>query len=346
MNAPGVVADGTARHDERLGVGHTPGVIVTRAPAIAAAVAAVVAVVTVAGCVSARGLVDAGRLGDGCAVVERAPSPLFDDDSPALASRIRHKLPGTISVRVVPQEMLDEVAQRPVGRHPTLLEVLVEGDGVLSMPSVTLIDGAGTKLNAQPVGSELAMRLVGAPPPPPPTVHSSTHTPGPFEQIVKAIGIAVVGLPLSIATFGIISPTINGALDPSATTTSTWTSQHPEYAAWASRDDVKAAARLGVFLGLHEAPCAAGRCRRVVAVSHPDVWKVARLSLLLGADDCAISDVVDVKIGAPVEFKDTAEDTGQWGRFWDEGLGLRPVVDDLVDATDGCAECVGSCFGC
>jgi hypothetical protein len=321
-----------------------------RARATAVAVASVFAVafggVSVVGCASARGLVDAGHLGDGCARVERAPSPLFDDDSVALANRIRHRLPGQVSVRVVPPNELDQIAGRVVGRHPSFLEVIVEGDGVLSMRGVTLIDAAGTRMGATVPSQGLLLAMAGAPAPPAPTVHRSTHSPGPFEQVVKAIGIAAVGLPLSIATFGIISPTLNGALDPSATTQSTWTTQHPEYAAWAEKPEVQAAGRLGVFTGVHAAPCAAGRCRQVFTVASPTVWKRARVSVVLGAEDCAIDDVIDVKIGAPIDFKDTATDEGQWGRFWDEGLGVIPVLEGIADGVDDCAECGASCFGC
>jgi hypothetical protein len=52
-----------------------------------------------AGCTTARGLADEGRLTEACAAVSEAPSPLFDDDARALASRIRARLPGSVTVR-------------------------------------------------------------------------------------------------------------------------------------------------------------------------------------------------------------------------------------------------------
>jgi hypothetical protein len=163
---------------------------------------------------------------------------------------------------------------------------------------------------------------------------------------MKGIGIAMIGLPLSIATLGAIPPDLGGALSPTATTTSTWTTDHPDLQAWKDRPEVQAAARLGAFFELGRATCAGGRCRQVLTVARADAWRQAELEISLGVGDCGIDDVVTVDLGAAVPFKDTAADDGQWGRFWDEGLGLRPVVEDIGEGLDGCVECGATCFGC
>jgi len=321
---------------------------------VIAGIVAVVALVGM-GCATARGHVEAGRLEQGCLAVERAPSPLIDDDGPALASRIRRRLEGSIHARAVPHAELVSIARAAdtagatdvaVREAPAFVEVSVVGDGVLQLRSVTLINGEGTRLQAPVVGEAVVLDLVGAPPPPPPVVHTSTHTPGPFEALMKGLGIAMIGLPLSIATLGAIPPDLGGALSPTATTTSTWTTEHPEQAAWQQRPDVQAAARLGAFFGVGRATCAGGRCRQVLQVARGEHWQKAELAVSLGVGDCAIDDVVTVDLGPAVAFKDTPADDGQWGRFWDEGLGLRPVVEDIGDGVEGCVECVGVCTGC
>lgn len=345
-------------------VGHTPVMVrvipVVHAVALAVALAFALAVALVqGGCASARGHVEAGRLEQGCLAVERAPSPLFDDDGPALASRIRRRLEGMIHARAVPHAELVAIARAvdtdagaeggadvAVREAPAFVEVSVVGDGVLQLREVTLIDGDGTRLQAPVVDEAVVLDLVGAPPPPPPVVHTSTHTPGPFEALIKGLGLAVIGVPLSIATFGVVPPDLGGALSPTATTTSTWTTDHPELQAWRERPEVQAAARLGAFFGVGKATCAGGRCRQVLQVARGEHWQKAELAIALGVGDCAIDDVVTVDLGPAVPFKDTPADDGQWGRFWDEGLGLRPVVEDIGDGLDGCVECVGVCTGC
>jgi len=323
---------------------HTSVVFVT-ARAKAACVVALIVSVGLSGCRTARGLVDEGKLRDACLVVERAPSPVIDDDPKALASRIRHKLPGTVRVRAVPHAELTTIAGVPVGEHPAFLEVTANGDGVLSLREITLVDEVGTRFGVTPANEALLLAMTGAPPPPAPIVHTSTHTPGPFEALIKGVAIAVIGIPLAIGTFGIISPDLGGALSPSATTTSTWQSDSPELAAWRERPDVQGAAKLAVFAGAAQAPCAGGRCRVVVPVARPDAWKRAELRLVLGVQDCALDDVIEVPLGVEVALKDTAADTGQWGRFWDEAFGLRPILEDVGDACDGCRDCVGNiCF--
>jgi hypothetical protein len=320
-------------------------------------------------CQTARGHVEAGRLEQGCLAVERAPSPLIDDDGRALAARIRRRLEGSIHVRAVPVDELRTIARAAPAAVPTdgttgaapavdvdvdvvvrdapaVVDVAVVGDGVMRLRAVTLIAADGTRLEAPALTEDVILDLVGAPPPPPKTVHTSTHTPGPFEALMKGIGIAMIGLPLSIATLGAIPPDLGGALSPTATTTSTWTTDHPDLQAWKDRPEVQAAARLGAFFELGRATCAGGRCRQVLTVARADAWRQAELEISLGVGDCGIDDVVTVDLGAAVPFKDTAADDGQWGRFWDEGLGLRPVVEDIGEGLDGCVECGATCFGC
>ncbi len=294
-----------------------------------------------ASCTTARGLVDDGDLERGCSIVERAPSPLFDDDAPALASRIRHKLPGTLRARAIPHEELEQIAGTTVFQRPRFIEVTAFGDGIMSLRSVTLIDEAGTRLRPQQVDNELFLSLTGAPVPPAPRVHTSTHTPGPFEAIVRMIGMATVGLPLSIATFGAIPADFGGLFNPTATTTSTWTEESPKLAEWRARPDVQGAARLAVFAGAARGTCAAGTCRTIVPVNRHDVWREVELSLVLGAGGCAIDDVVRIPFEQGVELKDTPHDDGHWGRFWKQGLGFRYVIDDIGDACEGCSSC---CF--
>lgn len=326
---------------------------------VIAVIVAVVALVGM-GCMTARGHVEAGRLEQGCLAVERAPSPLIDDDGPALAARIRRRLEGSIHARAVtPTELAAIVrpAAAPEGSTPATVDVVlrdapafidvaVAGDGVLQLREVTLIDADGVRLRAPLLSEAVILDVVGAPPPPPPTVHTSTHTPGPLEGLIKGLGMAVIGVPLSIATLGIIPPDLGGALDPSATTSSTWTTDHPELQAWKERPEVQAAARLGAFFDVGKATCAGGRCRQVLTVARAEGWRKAELAISLGVGDCAIDDVVTVDLGPAVPFAETPADDGQWGRFWDEGLGLRPVVEDIGDGVEGCVECVGVCTGC
>jgi predicted small secreted protein len=299
-------------------------------------------------CQTARGLADDGQLQQACMAVERAPSPIIDDDSQALAARIRRRLPGTITARVVPHaELVAAAGGAHIGQHPGFVEVVVDGDGVLELRGLSLVDRAGTRLEGAAPTESLALALAGAPPPPSPVAHSSTHHPGALEALIKVIAIAAIGIPLSVGSLGMISPDLGGALDPSATTTSTWTTDHPDLAAWQARPEVVAAARVGQFLGVGRAPCAAGRCRLLVSVARADdVWRQVQLRLLLTTGACRLDDSVIVDVGSQTAFADTAGDDGQWGRFWDQGLGLRPVVDDLGAAADGCAECFGVCSGC
>ena len=280
--------------------------------------------------------------------VERAPSPMIDDDSQALAARIRRRLPGSITARVVPHaELVAAAGGAPIGQHPGFVEVVVDGDGVLELRGLTLVDRAGTRLAGAAATESLALALAGAPPPPSPVAHSSTHHPGALEALIKVIAIAAIGIPLSVGSLGMISPDLGGALDPSATTTSTWTTDHPDLAAWQARPEVVAAARVGQFLGVGRAPCAAGRCRLLVSVARADdLWRQVQLRLLLTTGTCALDDSVTVDMGRQTAFGDTAGDDGQWGRFWEQGLGLRPVVEDLGAAADGCAGCVWGCSGC
>jgi len=299
-------------------------------------------------CQTARGLAADGKLQEACLAVERAPSPLIDDDSEALAARIRRRLPGTIRAAPVPHEVLVQAAGgNAVGQHPSFVEVIVEGDGVLDLRGLTLFDAAGTRLEPRPVSEALALAMTGAPSPPPAVFHSSTHTPGPLESLIKIVGIAAIGIPLAIGTLGIISPDLGGALDPSATTTSTWTTDHPELAAWQQRADVQGAAGLGQFLGVGRPVCAAGRCRVLVPVTRADVWRQVQVRLVLSAGTCGLDDTITVAIGPGpgVSFADTPPDDGQWGRFWDEGLGLRPVVEDVGDAVEDCVDGLGFCCG-
>jgi hypothetical protein len=282
---------------------------------------------------------------------------MIDDDSQALAARIRRRLPGSITARVVPHaELVAAAGGAPIGQHPGFVEVVVDGDGVLELRGLTLVDRAGTRLEGAAPTESLALALAGAPPPPSPVAHSSTHHPGALEALIKVIAIAAIGIPLSVGSLGMISPDLGGALAPSATTTSTWTTDHPDLAAWQARPEVVAAARLGQFLGVGREACAAGRCRRLVAVARAavaraaddddNVWRQVQLRLLLTTGACRLDDNVTVDVGSQTAFADTAGDDGQWGRFWEQGLGLRPVVDDIGDAADGCAECFGVCSGC
>jgi hypothetical protein len=318
------------------------------------------AIVPAMSCQTARGHVEAGRLEQGCLAVERAPSPLIDDDGPALAARIRRRLEGSIHARVVPPAELTAIARPPAAPEgspappvdvvlrdaPAFIDVAVVGDGVLQLREVTLIDANGLRLRAPLVSEAVILDVVGAPSPPPPVVHTSTHTPGPFEALIKGIGLAVIGVPVSIMTLGAVSPDLGGTFNPTATTTSTWKTDHPELQAWKERPEVQAAARLGAFFDVGKATCAGGRCRQVLTVARAGGWRQAELAISLGVGDCAIDDVVTVDFGPAVAFKDTADDDGQWGRFWNEALGLRPVVEDIGNGIDGCVDCVGVCTGC
>ena len=291
------------------------------------------------GCVTARGLADDGHLLRACLALSQAPSPLIDDDAPALASRVRQKIPGDVTTRLLDPRT---VASSPelLLTAPTLVEVVVDAAGFDALGPVTLVDAVGTRVPATPLHARTVLAMFGAPDPPAPIVTTSTHTPGPIETAIKAIGMVTVGVPLAIMTLGLIPPDLGG-LFSTGPSTSTWSTDSPELGAWRSRPDVVAAVELGTTLGLSAPVCFGGRCRLVVAVQNADAFARVSVPVTIGLEGCALSDVLEVPLSSSSKPTSTPlsavpGDTGQWSRFQATGFGLWPLLDDVGDAAGDC----------
>ncbi|MDP2339569.1 MAG: hypothetical protein Q8O67_01315 [Deltaproteobacteria bacterium] len=297
-----------------------------------------------AGCTTARGLADDGRLTEACQAVSRAPSPLFDDDAVALASRVRQKIPGSVTTRLLDPRTL---AADPtmVLFAPTLLEIVVDAAPFESLGAVTLVDVVGTRVPAERLDVRTVLAMFGAPAPPDPVVSSSTHTPGPIESVVKTLGMLTIGLPIAIATLGTIGPELGGLFSTGPSTT-TWTTEHPHLAEWRARKDVSAAVELGTALGVAGPACFGGRCRVVVAVQNAAAFARVSVPTTMRFQGCPLNDVLEVPLSSTTPLAQTPADTGQWGRFQETGFGVWPVLDDLGDGIDDCCGVFDGCGRC
>jgi hypothetical protein len=303
-------------------------------------------VVVAGGCTTARGLADEGRLTEACQSVARAPHPWIDDDAPALAARVRAKVPGTATARLIDPRTL---AHEPnlVLFAPTLLEVVVDAAAFDALGDITLVDQVGTRVPASPLDVATVLAMFGAPAPPAPVVRSSTHTPGAIESVVKAIGMIAIGLPIAIASLGAIDPALGGLFSTGPSTTS-WTEDHPHLAEWRARKDVSAAVALGTALGVAQPVCFGGRCRVVVAVRNAASFARGSVPAPMRFDGCPLTDVREIPLSPTTTTTTTTTplyalppDTGQWGRFQETGFGVGPLIDDIGDAADDCCQWPG-----
>jgi hypothetical protein len=313
-----------------VGVGHT---VVVRC-FIATVVGVIVVVVAGAGCATARGLADDGHLTEACRAVTPAPFPAIDDDGPALASRIRRKLPGHASATIVDVRALAVDPALLVG-GADLVELVVDGGVFVGVDRAVVVDAVGTEVPAARVDEAALLALFAAPPPPAPTLVTTTHTPGALEILIKDLGTALIGVPVAVMTLGLVRPDLNGLLS-TGPSTSTWAQASPELPAWRARDDVIAAAALGASLHAFAPVCSAGGCRVLVVVRHAAAWAAVRVELELELDGCRLFDTLTVPLSTTTPLADTAPDAGQWQRFSATGFGLYPLLDDLEDGAEDC----------
>ncbi len=303
------------------------------------------------GCVTARGLADDGHLKEACWAVERNPSPFFDDDGPALASRVRQKIPGQVTTRMLDAHALTSTPSLLLS-SPALLEVVVEAAAFSSLGPLTLVDAVGTRVSAKALDAVTVLAMFGAPAPPSPIVTTSTHTPGPIESLVKTLGALTIGLPISIATLGLVGPELNGLFSTGPSTT---TSSHdsPELAAWRALPEVVAAVELGTALGVAQPSCFGGRCRIVVGVWNVTAFTSLSMPATLELEGCQLHDVLDVPLSSKPLSTPLAlvpADRGQWRRFQATNYGITPLFEDLFDAADDCCrapfDLIDDCLGC
>lgn len=303
-----------------------------------------------AGCTTARGLADEGRLAEACSAVSEAPSPLFDDDARALASRMRARLPGSVTVRRLDaRALVSNPALIVVDRG--LVEVVVDANVYGDVAGLVVVDAVGTAVPVAVVDEATVLAFTGAPAAPAPTLVTSTHTPGPFEEMIKAVGMVVIGVPIAIGTLGLVGPDLGGLLS-TGPTTSTYAKASPELPAWQARPDVQAAAVLGAALGVGQPRCAGGRCRVVVAVAHADAFAVIRADARLEFAGCSLPDTLVVPLPRAPSTSTTTPlaalpaDTAQWDRFAATSFGLDPLLDDIGDGVEDCCDGVSDIGRC
>ncbi len=295
----------------------------------------VVACALGAGCGTVRGLLDEGRVADACHAADFYANPWFDDDDTALAARVRLQLPGSVTARVV--DVAAVAGDAPLLRNADIVEVVVDAPSARALAGFTAIDKHGLRLPAERLDTRTLLAMFGAPLPPQPTYRSSTSTPGPFESLMKVIGIAVVGIPVSMMTLGTVSPDLGG-LFSTGPSTSTWAEDSPELPAWRARNDVVTAARVGHALGLDADECAAGRCRTMLVVPHAASFAAVRTQLSLDVGGCTLVDDLTIPLHTTTPLSQTAPDTQQWRRFADTNYGLDPFLRDVGDAADDCCD--------